>query len=125
MLYIHDAETDLAQELSPLKLVRDKFSEIHPNPTTQQRRLLDDPNKPINTSGKTEIIIDGVPQNSMYELIEQSLEQISDSHKPVRPLLKAQDLQLIRRMVIAVSFSGASTDAIEAKKLYNRILRKS
>ena len=120
MGYIHDVETELAQETSPLKLVAEQIFKDNPNnPNIQQTAML--------TAGQSTAIIstESTPPNPTDTLLQGSYATVPDGTH-VRTLLKDHDIRLIRRAFIALSQYGEIlTDGSATRELYRRMLRKA
>jgi hypothetical protein len=119
--YIHGVQDKLKQKHSPLDILAKKvFTE---NSNFVQTNLLD------NASNSTSTAL--IPATSKVDNIEDSLINdsfalIPDDFKPIRPLLKADDLQLIRRAFITVSKYGEVLgDPALARRLFRRMTRRS
>jgi hypothetical protein len=121
-LYIHDWQTDLQQTVSPLALINDAIkSPIDPN----QPLLL--PTEPADNS--TSLVASN--QNIIYndnkpDILIEAIYLLPAENTNIRPLLKTDDILLIRRAFICLAqFSQVITDAKDSRTLYRRILRKS
>lgn len=112
--YIHDIQAKLIQKVSPLQLVKDAISD--PNQFTQSNLL--------TTGEQTTTEIIATTTNTVDEIIASSFKEVPDTRK-AHVQLSPDDLRLIRRAFIALSqFGQVTTDASDARKLFQRFLRK-
>jgi integrase len=118
MGYIHEIETELAQETSPLKLVAEQIFKDNPNnPNIRQTAML--------TAGQSTEIVATNPPNPTDTLLQTSYAIVPEGTH-IRPLLKYEDIQLIRRAFIALSQYGEIlTDGSATRDLYHRLTRKA
>jgi len=110
MGYIHDAEDVLQQRISPLRLMGDKINE-----GMQTLRL------PEGGSGVVEGEFAEVA-DAVDTLLTGEMGEIPDGVS-VRPLLKTEDLRLVRKVFVDYVGRGGE-GAMEAVRLLKRMLRK-
>jgi len=118
-IYIHDVESGLQQNFSPLQLVKDKLSETDSKFIKQSLMLTDGSIPAINT----ETIIMDEQINKVDELLESSYEK-TPKGTTIRPKLKDDDCDLIRRAFICLSQYGQiTTDGAQSRTLWRRMTR--
>ena len=112
MVYIHDVEEEIQKGISPLKLVADRITD---DSMFKQKQL---PEGMIINS-EEETISDEVD-----ELIVEMFPDI-DEGVSVRPMLKTEDLKLIRKGFMEMTIRGRySADAGKARELMKRMMRR-
>jgi hypothetical protein len=111
MIYIHDVEEELLKGISPLQLVADRVKD---SGMYAQKQL---PEK--GTDDGVRVAVDVVD-----DLAVEMFPDVADG-VAVRPLLKAEDLRLIRRGFVEMEMSGRfGTDVGKAVELMRRMLRR-
>lgn len=111
MIYVHDVEEEIQKSISPLQLVADRVNE---NGMYTQKQL---PmySKHDDGEGEAEVV---------DELVVEMFPDVADG-VAVRPLLKKEDLRLIRKgfmeMAAREQYSG---DVGRARELMKRMLRR-
>jgi integrase len=114
MIYVHDVEEEMLKGISPLQLVADR---INDSKLFEQKQL---PMKGSEASGDVEVIDGDVVDDLMVEMFPEIADGVA-----VRPLLKKQDLELIRKgfmeMAARERYSG---DVGKARELMKRMLRR-
>lgn len=115
MLYIHDVEDELQKGISPLALFSEKLeSESH-------FKQLPMSGGPDGNGETVEVVGDG---GVMDELVLEMFPEVGDG-VVVRPLLKTEDLRLIRDGFLAMYDSGRySKGSGKARELMKRMLRR-
>lgn len=121
MKYIHDVEEEIQQDISPLKLVgmsisNGKHIEFEPRQIGMGEG--DGDSTALVLTDEPEII-EGVPDFSddMFPQIEEGKES--------RPLLKTDDLKLMRRIFVEFARrDGNHIDMLKARELMKRIIRR-
>jgi len=126
MEYIHDAEDVLQQRISPLRLVGEKvFGEgggmvgLKPKqiPMVAGDDALGD--KLGVVDGEVVEVVDQV-----VDFLDEQFPEISDG-VAVRPLLKTEDLRLMRRLfMVAIRSNSAGSDEMRARVLMRRMLKR-
>lgn len=111
MVYIHDVEEEVQKRISPLALVAKYGGE------TRQLSLPG----PGETSADAEVVNEAV---AIDDLVEEQFAVIEDGVN-VRPLLKTEDLRLIREAFISYVRSGtAGRSEFRCRELLKRLLRR-
>ena len=114
MIYVHDVEEEILKGISPLKLVADRISD---GEMFTQKQL---PEKGAEDGGDIEVV-DG---DGVDDLLVEMFPEIGEG-VAIRPLLKTEDLMLIRRgfmeMAVRERYSG---DVGRARELMKRMLRR-
>jgi len=114
MIYVHDVEEEILKGISPLKLVADRISDSE---MFTQKQL---PMKGSEAGGEIGVV-DG---DGVDDLIVEMFPEI-DVGVTIRPLLKTEDLMLIRKgfmeMAVRERYSG---DVGRARELMKRMLRR-
>ena len=120
--YIHGVQDKLKKKHSPLDILAKKVFSSTDTPFVQAQLL-----KEPGNGDSTALIPAENPKDLIGDsLIEDSFSLIHDDFKSIRPLLKAEDLQLIRRAFITLSKYGqAIGDPAQARALFRRMTRKS
>lgn len=124
MEYIHDVEDSLQQTISPLQLVGEMASEGHVKDSqTVQGEFTDSEMKGNElVLVKSEI---GKGDNSVPEYIKDMFPEV-EAGRETRPLLKENDLNLMRNIFIEYSGNGGNHDnMLKARELMKRILRRT
>lgn len=119
MEYIHDAEDVIQQRISPLRLLGEKaFSEAESSVAAKQMGMGD-----VADEGKgTDLMVIGEP-DVVNDFLDEQFSEIGEG-VTVRPLLKTDDLRLIRRVFIRDIRSGfAGSDEVRCRELMKRMLR--
>jgi len=121
MIYIHDAEDGLAQGVSPLELIGDAVRDGSSGVEVKQIGL-----------GETVEVGTDLVQYGPAVVVENGSSLDADvfpeipGDVKVRPLLKADDLSLLRRlMVVCFNTDVGRQDALEGRVLLRRIMRKA
>ncbi len=123
MGYIHDVEDVIQQRISPLRLVSEKVlgegAEV--GFETKQIGLVASPGGLGDDAG----VVEGEAVDVVDDMLDEQFIEIKDGVS-VRPLLKTEDLRLMRRLFIAVIRSGdiLGSDETLVKELMRRILCK-
>jgi integrase len=103
MKYIHDAENDIQQEISPLKLAGQSLERVRQQQQTAQQHLaLTDG---IQTTS-TDLTLSETPiehVEAQPDLTEELFPMVRDDIKAIRPALHSKDLILIRKVFIYYS----------------------
>lgn len=112
MIYIHDVEEEIQKSISPLKLVADKVTE---SGMYEQKQL------PM----KADLAVAEVIEDSgIDEIVGDMFPEIGED-VAVRPLLKTEDLVLIRKGFVELAVKGRySGDVGKARELMKRMLRR-
>lgn len=116
MIYIHDAEESIAQGISPLSLLGQEIASAR-----ESGRAL-----PMLTDGSE--VVEGefveVDGNGHDDMLEELIPEVADGIS-VRPLLKTEDLRLMRRVFIMYIRGGdVGNDDVRLRELMRRFLRK-
>lgn len=125
MIYIHDAEEKIHRKLSPLQLISDRVlngkNGQEENGGHKQLELADsiDESSTALTIAEQEII--PLEDESFYQ---DMFPEVQDDIE-IRPLLKSEDLRLVRRIFVDYSRHGGNhLDMLKARELMKRMLRK-
>jgi len=118
MSYIHDSEQELAQEISPLKIVAEA---VFTNDTAKQAAML----TTGETGQSTEIVPVETEPSTVDTLIAESYPlPLEDT--VIRTQFDYDDLLLIRRSFIAMNNgTSAVDDPNKSRILWRRMLRKA
>jgi len=118
MLYIHDVEDEIQQSVSPLDLVVQGLSDSLMEHSVQGVFS-------SSTSSSTALVpADDGARAVDNDMIEEMFPLIEDGAK-VRPLLKTDDLRLLRMAFIGLAKSGGShIRVLQGRELLKRILRR-
>lgn len=109
MIYIHDVEEEIQKGISPLQLVAD---ELKDDKMFKQKQL-----PMVGSENKDE-------KDGIDDLVVEMFPEIGDG-VTIRPLLKTEDLQLIRKGFMEMTIRGQfSADVGKARELMKRMLRK-
>ncbi len=112
MIYIHDVEEEIQKSISPLKLVADKVTE---SGMYEQKQL------PMKAGLA---IAEVIEDSGIDEIVGDMFPEISED-VAVRPLLKREDLVLIRKGFVELAVKGRySGDVGKARELMKRMLRR-
>jgi len=126
MEYIHDAEDVLQQRISPLRLIGEKvFGESGGMIELEAKQI------PMvagaDALGNELGVVDGEVVevvDQVVDFLDEQFPEISDG-VAVRPLLKTEDLRLMRRLfMVAIRSNGAGSDEMRARVLMKRIIKK-
>jgi len=118
MSYIHDSEQELAQEISPLKIVAEA---VFTNNTAKQAAML----TTGETGQSTEIVPVETEPSTVDTLISDSYP-IPVESTSVTPTFNYDELLLIRRAFIALNNgTSAVDDPNKSRILWRRMLRKA
>jgi len=124
MLYIHDVDDELQKGISPLKLFAERFGGSGGMGEVEQLALTD--GRP--GAGCTALVpVQGEVVEDDSVVDEMALEMFPDVGQGVeiRPLLKSEDLELIRKGFLALAGGGEyNGDVSKARVLLKRMLRK-
>ena len=119
MEYIHDAETEISQNISPLQLLSDAITPYFKSEVKQSNLL-------TSVQSSELIPINNKELTTVDTLIQESYPPVPDEFKHIRPLLNRNDIDLLRRAFIALNYTDhALNDESQSRDLYRRILRKS
>ena len=112
MIYIHDVEEELLKSISPLQIVADRVKDS----SMYAQKQLPVKGTPDDGGGEVVDVVDDFAVE-MFPEIGEGVE--------VRPLLKKDDLMLIRKGFIEMAMSGRySMDVGKARELLKRMLRR-
>jgi integrase len=121
MQYIHDAEDMIQQRISPLKLMT-KMSNGSAKEAVNARQLTMEGVKGGNSTAL--VIVEPVEVvEGVVDLLEEEFPEIKEGVK-VRPLLKTEDLRLLRSVSIKYVRLGGDDDKMKLKILMKRMLKK-
>jgi integrase/recombinase XerD len=123
MIYIHDVEEELQKGISPLQLVGDRLKD-RAGYVPKQLPM-------VGTPDNGEGIVEGEAAEAEGEMVEvvdalvgEMFPAVSDGVS-VRPLLKSEDLELIREGFITMAMSGCHDGQVgKARELMKRMLRR-
>lgn len=117
MEYIHDVEDEIQQRISPLRLIGEKVFGSESGFSVEAKQL-------GMGDGEAEVI-PAEETNEALALFADMFPEIKEGTK-VRPLLKEEDLKLLRRVFLAFSCDKQSgSDIGKARDLLCRMLRKT
>lgn len=124
MRYIHDAEDAIQQKISPLRLLGEQYADMHGGDGTveaEQLRLSD--GKGVSESTAL-VPVDAEREEADINLEYEMFPEIDDGIS-VRPLLRCEDLRLIRDVFVWYAFyhSGGNVVA-RSRVLMSRMLRR-
>jgi hypothetical protein len=112
MLYIHDVEDELQKSISPLQLVADR---VNDGLRYGQKML---PMRGTPDNGESEVV--DVEDDLVVELFPDVVDGVE-----VRPLLKTDDLRLIRKGFVEMAMNGRYSGQVgKARELMKRMLRR-
>lgn len=119
MIYIHDAEQEIAQEVSPLHIIADSLS-FDPNAPVKQTELLQSP----DNHNSTDIIpIDNEP-SPIDTLIAESYP-LPPEETTITTRLHYDEILLLRRAFMALcNGTSAIDDPMKSRILWKRMFRK-
>lgn len=123
MEYIHDIDIEIQKDISPLRLIAEKAYNGQGNFTPEFKQLTMPGSTEVKPESEAETnltIAEPVPNyyDDMFPEVADGVE--------IRPLLKAEDLRLIRQAFITHAQNGNShADMLKARELMKRILRKA
>ncbi len=113
MIYIHDVEEEIQKGISPLQLVADRINDSN---LFTQKQL------PESFGNGTDIEV--VAGDGVDDLMVEMFPEIGDG-VAIRPLLKMEDLMLIRKGFMEMAIRGRySADVGKARELLKRMLRR-
>jgi len=116
MIYIHDVEEELQKGISPLAIVVDR---VKADVGLEQKQL-----PMVGTPDGEAVVVEGEAVDVVDDLALGMFRDVSDG-VVVRPLLKTEDLRLIREaLVVMVRNDGYSREVGKAMELWKRMLRK-
>ena len=126
MEYIHDAEDVLQQRISPLRLVGEKvFGEGGKGLVEAKQLTMGSEGKVVE--GEASTLLEPVEAeviDQVNDFLDEQFPEIDDGVR-VRPLLKTEDLRLIRQLfMVAIRSDGAGSDEMRARVLMRRMLKK-
>lgn len=118
MEYIHDAEDLIQQRISPLRLVGERvFGDGAFGAGAEQKQI-------SMVAGADVLEADVVSTDVVVDLLEEQFAEVDDGVE-VRPLLKTEDLRLVRMAFIGFIRSGeAGSSEVAMRYLLKRMLRK-
>jgi integrase len=111
MIYIHDVEEVLQQEISPLGIVMNGVK----GEGGEQKPLM------LGSGGEGDFI--EVEPEVIDDMLEEKFREVNGGVS-VRPKLKVEDISIIRKAFIGYIRSEGSMDEGRCRELYNRMLRK-
>ena len=118
MIYIHDVEDSLKQVYSPLKILRDSIEDKGGGAMVQLGM------GSVDESDSVAVAVVDKPDDGWSEVLEGELKEISDNVE-VRPLLKADDLRLIRGVFLdCIKANVAGSREGKMVSLLRRMVRK-
>jgi integrase len=120
MIYIHDAEQEAAQEISPLQLISDQvFTNESNNPNVIQSHLISD--------GKSTALIPTLPSESNpTDILREQSYPIPPKDTIIRARFTFDDLMLIRRLIFCMyNTDHVPDDEAYTNKLWHRMLRRT
>jgi len=130
MLYIHDAEDAIQQKHSPLKILGEAWFKRHAESgvETQQLMISDGREMPEDTKNLVPVGGEVVEDEGEFELDEDIADglfpEIEDA-KEVRPLLKTEDLRLLREIFVMYARNYRGSNAVvRSRELLKRIVRR-
>jgi len=121
MEYIHDAEDVIKQRISPLRLVGEKVlgGAGMVGLETKQIPMV----AGADVFGDEVGVVEGEAVDVVDDMLDEQFAEISDG-VAVRPLLKTEDLRLMRRLfMVAIRSGSVGSDETEARGLMKRMLR--
>lgn len=122
MEYIHDAEDLIQQRISPLRLVGEKVFGEGGFKAAKVKQLMMG-GEAVDVGSEVVSLGEGEVVDGVVDLLDEQFAEIGDGVK-VRPLLKTEDLRLLRRVFVRDIRSGfAGSDELRCKELMKRILR--
>lgn len=122
MEYIHDAEDLIQQRISPLRLVAER---VFGNGVGFEPKQLD-MGEDVFAGGESKALVEYEVESveGVVDLLAEQFPEIGEAVK-VRPLLKTDDLRLMRKCFMRYIRSGlAESDEVRYRELMKRILRK-
>ncbi len=126
MEYIHDAEDVIQQRISPLRLVGEKvFGEGGKGLVEAKQLTMGSEGEVVEGEASTLLgPVEAEVIDEVVDFLDEQFPEIDDGIK-VRPLLKTEDLRLIRRLfMVAIRSNGAGSDEMRARELMRRMLKK-
>jgi integrase len=122
MEYIHDAEDLIQQRVSPLRLIAER---VFGNGVGFEVKQLDMGEDVFADGEVKELVANEVePIEGVVDLLAEQFPEIGEDVK-VRPLLKTDDIRLIRRCFMGYIRRGlAGSDEVRYRELMKRMLRK-
>lgn len=123
MQYIHDVEDVIQQEISPLGLIGESVG-VNGGGHVAEELLLPDGSKEVVEFEGEVIEGEGYVVDGETDLIADMFPDVQDGIE-VRPLLKTEDLRLIRRAFMMYGrHSDDRTGVMKARELMKRVLRR-
>ena len=122
MEYIHDAEDLIQQRISPLRLVGER---VFGNSVEFEPKQLD-MGEDVFAGGESKALVEYEVESvdGVADLLAEQFPEIGEAVK-VRPLLKTDDLRLMRKCFMRYIRSGlAGSEEVRYRELMKRILRK-
>jgi integrase len=126
MVYIHDVEDLIigTDEYSPLRLLGKQYSEDHPDSVEAEQLQLPDGQGGSGTMGLVNVDGEVVAEVGIDDLVADMFPKIREG-VAVRTVLKYEDLMLMRKIFLwYASYNRSSNDAVRARELMKRMLRK-
>jgi integrase len=124
MEYIHDAEDVLQQRISPLRLVGEQVFKDSGFGVAEKTKQLTMGGEIIDVGVSEFKEVEAEVSEGVLDLLDEQFPEISEGVE-VRPLLKTEDLRLIRRVFMRDIRSGlAGSDELRCKELVKRVLRR-
>jgi integrase len=122
MEYIHDAEDLIQQRISPLRLVAERMFGEGAGFELKQLEMGED----VFADGEVKALVTNEVESveGIVDLLAEQFPEIGEDVK-VRPLLKTDDLRLMRKCFMGYIKNGlAGSDEVRYRGLMKRILRK-
>jgi site-specific recombinase XerD len=118
MVYIHDAEQGIAERVSPLELLGEEIKKASNKVEVKQIGL----GEVVESSTA---IVPFVLVGESGSLDDEAFPGIEDEGLKVRPLLRTEDVRLLRRlMVVCFNTDVGRQDALKGRQLLRRMLQK-
>jgi integrase/recombinase XerD len=116
MIYIHDVEDELQKSISPLQLVADRVNDG----VRYGQKMLPMRGTPDNGESEVEGEVVDVEDDLVVEMFPDVVDGVE-----VRPLLKTDDLRLIRKGFVEMAMNGRYSGQVgKARELMKRMLRR-
>ena len=112
MVYVHDVEDSIKQEISPLELMTRGYEELH----GKQLRIAETAESLVVESAVTPIEV-------ADDMLEEMMREVPEGVE-VRPLFHSVDLALVRKALIMLSRSDGLKYKGDALGLWSRMIRK-
>jgi len=124
MKYIHDVDDlVMSDEYSPLRLLDERYKKAHGS--DEQPLLLGDGEASSESTALVPVSGEVVVEPGMEDLVGDMFPKVGEGVK-VRPLLKYEDLLLMREVFVwYASHNRSSNNGVRARELMRRMLRKS